>query len=158
MINSNSFHWFVVSIRRTVTERKKSVCFTMTLSFACVFASVSFLFVFCYHVKHVNWCQPVLLQYSDRIPFKLQVSRKKFRTKFDANKEISLEIVGSICNELGIPHIIAHWTPGEVREEQHAYTRNFFPDNNLYARALAQIIADYEWNGFTLLYENNESE
>lgn len=68
------------------------------------------------------------------------------------------EIVGSICNELGIPHIIAHWIPGEEKStvEHHLHTRNFFPENNLYALALAEIIDDYEWNGFTLIYDNKE--
>lgn len=68
------------------------------------------------------------------------------------------EIVGSICNELGIPHILANWVPEDEIDitEYHQYTRNFFPDNNFYAKALSQIIDDYEWKGFTLIYENND--
>lgn len=68
------------------------------------------------------------------------------------------EIVGSICNELGVPHILANWLPEDEVDisDNHQYTRNFFPDNNFYAKALSQIIADYEWKGFTLIYETNE--
>ncbi|XP_037026038.1 glutamate receptor ionotropic, kainate 2-like [Bradysia coprophila] len=78
---------------------------------------------------------------------------------FGPNSIQTSKIVGSVCNELGIPHILSNWSPGEVRDAamQHAYTLNFFPENNLFAQALAQIIDDYEWNGFTLLYDNNES-
>lgn len=59
---------------------------------------------------------------------------------------------------MGIPHIIVHWTP-EYYDiyPNHQYTRNFFPSHSLFNRALAQIIADYEWNGFTLVYENNDN-
>ncbi|KAG4075844.1 hypothetical protein HA402_003670 [Bradysia odoriphaga] len=78
---------------------------------------------------------------------------------FGPNTIQTSKIVGSVCNEFGIPHILANWSPGEVRDAatQHAYTLNFFPENNLYAQALAKIIDDYEWKGFTLLYDNNES-
>lgn len=76
-----------------------------------------------------------------------------------SNWKIS-ETVGSVCNELGIPHIIAHWRPEETSNEteHHLYTRNMFPDNNVYSKALAQIVDDYEWKGFTLIYENKDSE
>lgn len=68
------------------------------------------------------------------------------------------EIVGSICNDLGIPHFITHWIPGEEQNtvEHHKYTRNFFPENNMYARALGKVIDDANWNGFTLIYDNKE--
>ncbi|KAJ6638984.1 Glutamate receptor ionotropic, kainate 2 [Pseudolycoriella hygida] len=69
------------------------------------------------------------------------------------------KIVGSICNTFGIPHILAQWIPEDEIDitEHHKFTRNFFPDNNFYARALSQIISDYEWKGFTVIYENDES-
>lgn len=68
------------------------------------------------------------------------------------------DIVGSICNELGIPHILANWFPEDEVDitDQHQFTRNFFPDNYFYAKALSQIVNDYMWKGFTLIYENND--
>lgn len=39
----------------------------------------------------------------------------------------------------------------------HTFTRNFFPDHAVYAQMLATIIADSEWNGFTLIYETADS-
>lgn len=96
-----------------------------------------------------------------------------------------------MCNQLGIPHILAHWQPDEPittdatasppedgdgdgdsdnnsaaaavdglqesLDQQHSYTRNFFPDRQLYADVLGKLIADASWNGFTLLYDDNDS-
>lgn len=44
-----------------------------------------------------------------------------------------------------------------ITEYRNQFTRNFFPENELFARALAQVIVDYEWDSFTLIYENNNS-
>lgn len=72
-----------------------------------------------------------------------------------------VDIVASICNSLGIPHVIAHWQPEDLVPaaalEHHAHTRNFFPDASLFARALAEVIVDNEWKGFTLIYEHEDS-
>lgn len=75
------------------------------------------------------------------------------------NRKLS-GVVGSVCHELGIPHIIVQWMPEELvtSVEHHLHTRSFFPEPNLFARALAQIIVDYEWKGFTLIYENSDSK
>lgn len=70
-------------------------------------------------------------------------------------------VVASICNSLGIPHIIAHWQPEDLVPaaalKHHAHTRNFFPDPSLFARALADVIVDNEWKGFSVIYENEDS-
>lgn len=70
-----------------------------------------------------------------------------------------LDAVGSVCQELGIPHIIVHWMPEDFvpNSENHIYTRSIFPEPNLFATALKHIIVDYQWNGFTLIYEDNDS-
>lgn len=70
-----------------------------------------------------------------------------------------IDAVGSVCQELGIPHIIVHWMPEDFvpNTENHMYTRSVFPESNLFATALKHIIVDYQWNGFTLIYENNDS-
>lgn len=114
---------------------------------------------------------------------------------FGPSSEHTSGIVASICNQLGIPHILAHWQPDEPittdataaannhhygassdgdadadgdgpatvdalkenMDRQHAYTRNFFPDRQLYADVLGKLIADASWNGFTLLFDDNAS-
>lgn len=100
-------------------------------------------------------------------PNTVQTSSKFWIGKFKESirvKDLRLNrlegIVGSVCNQLGIPHIISHWRPANVKDsnEQHFYTRNFFPDSTIYSKALAKIVEDYNWKGFTLLYDNYESE
>ncbi|KAG4075834.1 hypothetical protein HA402_003660 [Bradysia odoriphaga] len=78
---------------------------------------------------------------------------------FGPSSPQTTKIVGSICNEYGVPHILANWLPEDEVDisENHRYTRNFFPDNNFYAKALSQIIVDYEWKEFTLIYETGDS-
>lgn len=96
-------------------------------------------------------------------------------------------IVASVCNRLGIPHLIGHWEPDdlhtkavavidddadadadddsedEVEEDSpkpysmHTFTRNFFPDRDVYAQMLATLIADSKWNGFTMIYDTADS-
>lgn len=59
---------------------------------------------------------------------------------------------------IGIPHILANWIPEDEIDitEHHRYTRNFFPENSFYAKALSQIVADAGWKGFTVIYEDND--
>lgn len=45
----------------------------------------------------------------------------------------------------------------DINSENHMYTRSVFPESNLFATALKHIIVDNQWNGFTLIYENNDS-
>lgn len=70
-------------------------------------------------------------------------------------------IVSSICNTFQIPHLITNWQPEELRpidiDEMHAYTRNFYPEGNVYSRALASIVVEYEWRTFTILYEHPDA-
>lgn len=67
--------------------------------------------------------------------------------------------MSSICNEFGIPHFAGHWRPQEsvLTKPYHAYTRNLFPESTKFSRALADIIIDYDWKSFTIIYEDNNS-
>lgn len=63
-----------------------------------------------------------------------------------------------------MPHFVTNWQPEDLRPpapaadaEPHAYTRNFFPDSNVYSRALAEVIVEYEWKSFTILYEHPDA-
>lgn len=46
---------------------------------------------------------------------------------------------------------------GETDADRHAYTRNFFPDSNVYSRSLAEVIVEFEWHSFTVLYEHSDA-
>lgn len=91
---------------------------------------------------------------------KYQVSEKSvFRITFTKYRHMFLGIIASISNTLGIPHFIAHWEPPEVvvNRSNRQYTRNFFPSSNLFSRALGEIIVDYDWTAFTIIYDSRES-
>lgn len=65
-------------------------------------------------------------------------------------------IVASIANEFGVPHFVGHWTPElpDYKRPYRQFTRNFFPSPSAFSRALADLIEDYDWNSFTVIYED----
>lgn len=68
-------------------------------------------------------------------------------------------IVASMCNEFGIPHFAGHWSPElpEYKRPFRKFTRNFFPTSNHFSRALADLLVDYDWSAFTIIYEDDYS-
>lgn len=60
---------------------------------------------------------------------------------------------------MGIPHFIAHWEPPEdsIDNPHHNFTRNLYPKADTLAQALFDIVADFEWKSFSVLYENGYS-
>lgn len=72
---------------------------------------------------------------------------------------IYIGIVGSICNNIGIPHIITNWSPEKMLTlENHNFTRNLYPDNDLFSIVLSEIIYNYNWKRFTIVYEDDDSK
>lgn len=68
-------------------------------------------------------------------------------------------IVASMCNEFGIPHFSGHWCPElpDYKRPFRKFTRNFFPNSNYFSRALADLLVDYSWSTFTIIYEDDFS-
>lgn len=66
-------------------------------------------------------------------------------------------IIASICNEYGIPHLTGFWTPEipDYKRPFRQFTRNFFPSPSAFSRALADLIEDYDWTTFTVIYEDD---
>lgn len=66
-------------------------------------------------------------------------------------------IVASVCNEFGIPHFMGHWTPEmkDYKRPFRQFTRNYFPSPNAFSRALADLVEDYDWKSFTVIYEDD---
>lgn len=60
---------------------------------------------------------------------------------------------------MGIPHFIAHWEPPEnsIDNPNHNFTRNLYPKSDALAHALFDIVTDYEWKFFAVLYEDGYS-
>ena len=70
----------------------------------------------------------------------------------------TLGIASSICNAMHIPHIVTHWTPEPLggHNARNELTLNVYPDSNVLSRALADLLVDYSWKSFTVLYDTDE--
>lgn len=67
--------------------------------------------------------------------------------------------MASICKRLQIPHFIANWQPidADYYNTTDSFTRNLFPNPNIYTNALYEIIKSYQWRTFAVIYDSNES-
>jgi glutamate receptor, ionotropic, invertebrate len=69
-------------------------------------------------------------------------------------------IVSSIAMKLEIPHIIYHWKTKPLHWEKtvlHNMTLNLYPDSDTLAEAFANVLVDYDWMSYTIVYENKEN-
>lgn len=59
-----------------------------------------------------------------------------------------------------IPHILTHWTPEPLggNKAKNVMTLNVYPDSNVLSRALADLLVDYSWKSFTVLYDTDEGK
>lgn len=68
------------------------------------------------------------------------------------------DVVASICNELNIPHLVSyHRTPEINKNPYHKFTRNIFPDTTLLSKALVDVVRNYDWKKFAIIYDSDES-
>lgn len=75
-------------------------------------------------------------------------------------------IVDSICNTFQIPHIMAHWTYDPIgyhyssgkKRKRRDLTVNVYPDSDVLSAALADLIRDYDWTSYTILYDTADSK
>lgn len=68
------------------------------------------------------------------------------------------DVIASICNELNIPHIVSHHRIPEPNVSPfHKFTRNIYPDIGLLSNALVDIVQNYEWKKFAVIYDTDES-
>ena len=72
---------------------------------------------------------------------------------FGPMSTLSSAHVQSICDALEIPHIETKWT---TRENYDSYSINLFPDYRTLSQAYLDLLVQWGWNSFTILYENNE--
>lgn len=68
------------------------------------------------------------------------------------------DIVASLCNELNIPHIVSYHRTREIKKNPyHKYTRNIFPDSTLLSKSLVDVVKNYGWRRFAIIYDSDES-
>jgi glutamate receptor, ionotropic, invertebrate len=64
-------------------------------------------------------------------------------------------IASSVCNALEIPHIITHWEREYIVERP--FTINMYPDAEMLSQAYADLLIDYTWKSYTIIYEDDDS-
>jgi glutamate receptor, ionotropic, invertebrate len=67
-------------------------------------------------------------------------------------------IVSSIADTVDVPHIITHWDRESfgARRTNSKMTLNVFPDADTLSRAFAELLIDYTWKSYTIIYENDD--
>lgn len=76
---------------------------------------------------------------------------------FGPSSPYTSSIVGSIAGVLEIPHIVTHWQPYLLNEKYHSMTVNMYPDSEVLAAALCDLVDDYDWTTFTIIYDDDDS-
>lgn len=67
-------------------------------------------------------------------------------------------IVTAIANAADIPHMTAFWEReplGGKRMVNHM-TLNVYPDTEVLSRAFAELLIDYTWKSYTIIYEDDD--
>ena len=63
--------------------------------------------------------------------------------------------VQSICNAFEIPHLQAQWDPREPRDY---FSISVYPDAFTLSKAYADLIKEWKWKQFTVIYEDNDGK
>ncbi|XP_053678386.1 glutamate receptor ionotropic, kainate 2-like [Anopheles nili] len=116
------------------------------------------------HEKHFELV-PIVRYVSPEDSFKTErkvceLAAEGVTAVFGPSSMLTSGIVGSICKTLEIPHIITHWDPdplGGVDPELQSMTINLYPEADVLSRALADLIVDYSWKSFTIIYDSDEA-
>nr|XP_023020738.1 glutamate receptor ionotropic, kainate 2-like [Leptinotarsa decemlineata] len=63
-------------------------------------------------------------------------------------------VIESICKTFEVPYISSSWR--ETTQDHSQTFLNFYPESGRLSRGIAAIVKSLEWNGFVLIYENEE--
>lgn len=63
-------------------------------------------------------------------------------------------ILESICTHFEVPYITTSWRPPTTKNTETVF--NFFPEAELFAQALAEVLKSLQWNSFVIIYESEE--
>ncbi|XP_058444434.1 glutamate receptor ionotropic, kainate 2 [Malaya genurostris] len=116
------------------------------------------------HEKHFELVP--LIQFVSNMEDSFKIERKTCELAakgvtaiFGPSSMRSSGIVSSICRTIEIPHIITHWDPeplGGIDLELQAMTLNLYPEADVLSQALRDLIVDYSWKSFTIIYDSDE--
>ena len=74
---------------------------------------------------------------------------------FGPMSSLSAAHVQSICDAMEIPHVETRW---DFRENIDFYSVNLYPYYRTLSKAYIDLIANWKWTSFTILYETNEGK
>ena len=74
---------------------------------------------------------------------------------FGPIKQIPRAHVQSICNAFEIPHLQAQWDPRDIRDY---FSISVYPDALTLSTAYADLIKEWNWNKFTVIYDDNDGK
>lgn len=70
-------------------------------------------------------------------------------------------VTSSICNVVEVPHIITHWERENLqqlpRHKETPFTLNLYPDTDILSRAYADLLIDYTWKSYTIIYDEDDA-
>ncbi|EFN84995.1 Glutamate receptor, ionotropic kainate 2 [Harpegnathos saltator] len=72
---------------------------------------------------------------------------------FGPQGKSTVDHVQSMCDTLDIPHIAARWDP----EPKRGNMVNLYPHANTLSTVFRDIIAEYQWKEYAILYDNTDS-
>lgn len=57
-----------------------------------------------------------------------------------------------------VPHIVAHWEREQFgpRRVNKRMTLNIYPAADVLSRAFAELLIDYTWKSYTIIYEDDD--
>lgn len=67
-------------------------------------------------------------------------------------------IVSSIADAVDVPHITAYWErePLGGSRSNNQMTLNVYPETETLSRAFAELLVDYTWKSYTIIYEDDD--
>lgn len=79
---------------------------------------------------------------------------------FGPNSVETSGIVSSICEQFEIPHVIFHWKTKSMhwrKSPQKSMTVNLYPDSDSLSEAFSDVLVDFDWQSYTIIYETKEN-
>lgn len=77
---------------------------------------------------------------------------------FGPSTSETIGIVAAIAGAVEVPHIVAVWErePLGGKRTPNKMTLNIYPDTEVLSRAYAELLIDYTWKSYTIIYEDDD--
>ncbi|XP_072745109.1 glutamate receptor ionotropic, kainate 2 isoform X2 [Anoplolepis gracilipes] len=75
---------------------------------------------------------------------------------FGPQEKVTAEYVQSMCDTMEVPHISVRQDPGEPLQPR-GLSLNLYPHVSALSRIYDQLVTEFKWKSFAILYENTDS-